>query len=156
MVYGLESKDIITFVIALYGAGLSTFNLFDSLKKEKRRIVVSCEPTFYAYPDGNVGTQQTSIKIANHGQRAVVVNAPKLRMPNGKFMFLAGADGAKKFPKRLEDGDSVSLTIPDSEISKTLVRAGYSGNVKLRPQCTDQTERRYRGKALMFTVKPEG
>jgi hypothetical protein len=71
-------------------------------------------------------------------------------------MFLAGADGAKKFPKRLEDGDSVSLTIPDSEISKTLVRAGYSGNVKLRPQCTDQTERRYRGKALMFTVKPEG
>jgi hypothetical protein len=52
MLYGLENKDIVTLTIALHGAGLSTFVMYQSMSKERKRVKIECESTFYAIPMG--------------------------------------------------------------------------------------------------------
>jgi hypothetical protein len=150
MIKSLETKDIITLIIAAWGACLSTFVYLQSVWKERRHVVVIRSPAFFAYPDGNVGTQQTQIEVVNHGHRPVVVSAPTIRLPNKKHMNLVGAKGAMDFPKRLEDGESASLYIGDADITRALKRAGYSGVVALWPTCTDKTGNRYWGKKREF------
>src|SRR5438552_1513292 len=100
----IETKDVITFAIAAYGAGLATFNQVQSIIKGQRQIAVGISPAFFTYADGSISSQMASIDVVNRGRRPVVVSAPTLRMPNGEFIFFTDARGYSKFPTRLEDG----------------------------------------------------
>jgi hypothetical protein len=152
----LEVKDIVTFVIAIYGAFLSTFNLRQALNKERRQIFVTYTPAFLAYGDGNTSTQMTSIDIVNHGYRPVVAVAPTVRMPNGENMSFVGVPDFRNFPRKLEDGESVSMMIPNDEVAKVLRANGYSGKVKLWPNCKDRTGKRYWSKKWIFDLATDG
>ncbi len=114
---GFDTKDYVTLGIALYGAVLASTVFIQSLRKERRRIVVGISPTFYAYADGSLSTQMASIDVVNHGHRPVVVKAPAIRIPNGQFLSFTGAKGYGDFPKRLEDGEKASITVRYREIS---------------------------------------
>jgi len=55
------------------------------------------------------------------------------------------ADGFSRFPKRLEDGEKVSLHVKFAHIKE-----GYSGMVTIYPNCKDSTDKRYWGKQWKF------
>jgi hypothetical protein len=141
----LSVKDGITLAIAMYGAFLSTFVLFQSWQKDRRRIRVRAHPTFLQYADGSFSTQLTEIVITNFGKRAVVVNSPCVRLPNGKFVTFGDADGLRDFPKRLDDGEKAAIRLTNQKIAKGLKIAGYAGKVRVRPSCTDTIGTRYLG-----------
>src|SRR5215475_234728 len=100
MIYGLELKDTITLGVALYGASLSSFMMYRSWRKERKRVMLECNIAVKVSPDGILGEQTTSITVVNVGQRPVVVNAPQFQMPNKKLMHLLPGEGYEAFPKR--------------------------------------------------------
>jgi hypothetical protein len=146
----LETKDIITFGTALYGAVLSTLAFRQSRRKEEKQVTLQCTVAVRFDEDDNPIAKMTVIEVINSGQRPVVVSDPTFRMPNGKLMFFLPAEGRKQFPKSLADGEKVSLYCHDDALGKALRAEGYSGKVRLIPQCTDQTEKQYWGEKLIF------
>lgn len=147
----IGTKDIITFVIASYGAALSTFNLYRSVVNERRRIVIKQSTGWYTYPQ-SLGPPMACIEIVNRGRRPVVVNLPQLQLPNHKSMTMMNADGGHDFPKRLDDGEAASVRIGYDLIAESLRNFGYSGEIVLRPLCTDSTGKTFRGKQWKFNV----
>ncbi len=148
-----ETKDIITLVIAAYGAVLSSFNLWQASTKNRRRILLKRSIGFYTYAGGGMGSAMATFEVINQGYRPVVVDAPTIKLPSGKQMILLTADGLKDFPKRLEDGETVSLRIPFADITAALKKDGYSGTVTLWPICKDSTGNLFKGKRWRFDVK---
>jgi hypothetical protein len=145
-------KDVITFAIAVYGAALSTFNLVQSITKERRQVIINQTAAFYALPAGGVGPAMVNIDVINRGHRPVVVSAPTMQMPNGRLLVFINADGFRDFPKRLEDGETGSIRMPYHLIASSLRDAGYSGKVDLRAICIDTTGKRYWGKKYKFDI----
>jgi|ERR1700730_18285831 hypothetical protein len=150
----IETKDIITFCIAVYGAGLSSFVFYQSLLKDRRRVVIKQSTAFYTYPQG-LGPPMASIEVINRGHRPVVVSAPQLQLPNKERMVLVNADGIHEFPKRLEDGESVAIRMQYDAIAESLRKAGYSGKVILRPMCSDSTGKTFRGGKWHFDISTD-
>jgi hypothetical protein len=146
----IETKDIITFCIAVYGASLATFNQIQSILKDRRRITVAISPSFFTYADGSISSQMASIEVVNRGHRPAVVSAPALQMPNGKLVFFTDSDGFGNFPTRLEDGEKASISVKFRKLADALKGAGFSGKVTVRPSCKDTTNKRYWGKRWKF------
>jgi hypothetical protein len=71
----LETKDVATLVIALYGAVLSSFNFIVSLNKERRRLRVEFEETTYYSRTEFIDDAEEAVvlRIANIGNRSVVI-----------------------------------------------------------------------------------
>jgi len=59
----METKDIITLSIAIYGAILSSGVTAYTVLKGRRRIKVDMSPSFFVYGDGEVSTQIASIDV---------------------------------------------------------------------------------------------
>ncbi|WP_041801235.1 hypothetical protein [Rhodopseudomonas palustris] len=148
---GLELKDY----IGVAGLVLSVAIWMRTIWREWRRIEVSVSPAFHVYADGEVSTQNASIDIVNRGNRPVYVKAPTLLAPDGKHLSFVGVVDFKKFPKKLEEGESASLCVSYSEISRTLRKQGHSGKVKLRPCCLDATGKRHVGKRWTLDISKE-
>ena len=70
--------------------------------------------------------------------------------------MLLNADGAQDFPKRLEDGEAAQVRMLYDAIAECLRREGCSGNVTLRPVCSDTTGKTYTGKPWNSTLTPTG
>jgi hypothetical protein len=150
----VTAKDVITFVIAVYGAVLSSIVFYRSIVKERRRVVITQSAAFYAYPQG-LGPPMAAIEVTNHGYRPVVVSAPQLQLDNGQHMVLMNADGIHEFPKRLEDGETAQIRMRYDVIAESLRGAGYSGKVILRPTCSDSTGKLFRGKKWKFDISTD-
>lgn len=145
---GLEPKDYIG-VAALV---LSIAIWLRTIWRERRRLEVKVSPAFFTYANGEISTQMASIDVVNRGNRPVYVKAPTLLAPNGKFLTFVGVDDFKKFPKKLEDGESASLCVTFSEIARVLKKQGCEGTVKLRPSCLDATNKRHWGSRWKLNV----
>jgi hypothetical protein len=105
VVLGLGLKDY----IGLAGLLLSVAIWVRTIWREWRHLEVRISPAFFAYADGEISTQTASIDVVNRGTGHVHVKAPTLRTPDGKFLTFVGVDDFKRFPKRLEAGESASL-----------------------------------------------
>ncbi|HWA97617.1 MAG TPA: hypothetical protein VG713_03970, partial [Pirellulales bacterium] len=77
--------SVITAVVAIYGAGVSTYMLVEKRRESKFDLVVSGSFGFLTGPRG-LSAQMIIITVANRGQRGVIVNAPALRLPNGRTL----------------------------------------------------------------------
>jgi hypothetical protein len=138
----MDIKDIITLVIAIYGAGLSTYILY----KQRRHISIAIQPDFHVYANGSISTQMVSIKAVNLGARDVKLTFPTIRLPNGKFLSFTNVSGMNEFSKRLADGDTASLSMSMQKLSNSLKSTGLKGKVKIRPCCYDSAGKQYLGK----------
>jgi hypothetical protein len=144
-------KDVITFVIAAYGAALSTFNLIQAIRKERRKVVIKQMGAMYGPPLDHIPLM-ASFEVINLGHRPVVVRAPTVQVPNGQFMAFVNADGFEQFPKKLEDGESVEMRVRYQVIADALKKDGFSGIVPLRTCCTDTTGKRFWGERWKLDV----
>jgi hypothetical protein len=86
-------------------------------------------PSFFVYGDGEVSTQRT---------------------PNNRFLVFQKAVGLSDFPKRLQDGEKVSLHVNFAHIKEGLNKEGYCGTVSVYPTCKDNAGKRYWGKKWKF------
>jgi hypothetical protein len=141
-------KDIFLAVIAVYGAGLSTFNYFQARSKDRRHVRVS---TAMATPtDGAFAGQMfAKFEAVNAGHRPVTITHIALELPKNKRVFSQGEGmpGLKDtpLPATLSDGQAARMTMPLYHIAEALMSNGYTGKTRITPICIDSLNNVYRG-----------
>ena len=148
----IEDQNHVTLIVAIAGFVLSLAIWIRTIWRERRHLEVRVTNAFFVYGNGEISTQMASVDVINKGSRPVVVKAPTLRAPNKKHLTFIRVDDFKKFPKKLEDGDSASLCVAYAEIAKTLKAQGYKGKVRLKPSCLDTGGKRYWGKKWQLDI----
>jgi hypothetical protein len=143
-------KDILLFLLALYGAALSTFNWRQAVRKERREIKVSMSTVIPTYHNGDTGNCFARIEATNVGHRPLTVTTIALELPTGARMFptathvLPGMPNSI-FPVHLSDGQSAYLSLSYGEIAAALLQHGMSERIKLIPLCLDSSGGIYKG-----------
>jgi hypothetical protein len=144
-------KDAITLAIAGYGAGLSTYNLVQAVRRDRRQLKVSMSTALYTYgPD--LGPAMLSIEVVNTGHRPVVVNPPTLRLPDNKTLALMGADGISDFPKELGDGAAGAIRSRYRDVAAALASSGYPPIVEVTPICSISTGQTFSGRPWKVNI----
>jgi hypothetical protein len=96
-----------------------------------------------------------AIEVINDGHRAVVANAPQLKIAEDpdRVIALLGADGVSDFPKRLDQGDSGVVQIEYRDVAVALARKGFRGSVRLKATCTDSIGNSYDSEPWTISIR---
>jgi len=145
-------KDASLFLLALYGAALSTFNWRQAVRKERREIKVSLSTIIPAYANGDTGNYFAKIEATNVGHRPVTVTMIALELPTGARMFPKAEHAVPGMPNSilpmpLSDGQSAHLSLSYGEIAAALLHNRISARIKLIPVCADSSGGIYKGSA---------
>ena len=143
-------KDVLLFLLAVYGAVLSTFNWRQAVRREKRTINVKMSTAMPTFEDGHVGPCFAMIEATNSGHRTVTITTLALELPTGARMF---ATTPNSFPGRpdtalpanLSDGQSAYLYLSYQDIAGALIQSGRNERTKVIPVCEDSVGGVYKG-----------
>jgi hypothetical protein len=144
------AKDVLLFLLAVYGAALSTFNWRRSVRKSRREVQVSVSTAMPTYNDGRLGPCFAKVEATNAGHRAVTITALSLELTTGERLFSAIPDAFPgmqdtSLPAALSDGQSAHLFISYRDIAAALIQNGRRGMTKLTPVCNDSVGGIYKG-----------
>ena len=157
----IEWPQAITALVAIYGAVISTYNLIQQRKKERRnlKIDVSAEKcdkvegiNKYGEPIRKPDVPTRVFTILNIGQRAVMVDRFDLCIKNGECIEVPqvnlgyyGEGGIFQYhddflplPYDLLPDRKYHLRIHDEDIAKVLHEKGYSTKLELIGRFIDQ------------------
>jgi len=152
MATSISSIEIITALVAVYGAALSTIIFIKDQNKHKRKVTIKLSNGFLT-SDRGLSDPMLIFEIANPGQKSVTLVGPKITLPDNKSMFFPEIGSIVRFPATLEEGKSIQAWIKISDLKAELVRCGYKGTIKLNYSIDDQTGKTYNGKkSLNFPV----
>jgi hypothetical protein len=145
-----EGVTFVTLVIALYGAGLSTWNAFKASQRDQRLLSVRLNTVYEAFVGRGFGPPMLQIEVVNIGHRDLVADAPQLQVGADKrhVMVLVEASGLSDFPKRLQEGERASVRIGYRDFALSLQDARHRGKVKLYGLCKDSSGETHRSKPL--------
>lgn len=139
----------VTAVVALYGAGLSTYTLIQNRKEKQRQISVKLSNGFLTYGP-ELSPAMLLIEATNPGDRTVVLNTVGLSLPDGKTVAFPNPQSTVCFPYPLQEGNSCMVWTPLKELAQQLSQKGYSGKVRLVGFYRDQLGTVYRSNAFAF------
>lgn len=150
-------KDVVLFALAIYAAVLSTFNLIQSIKKDRRSIKVTMNsiiPTFGA----QLGPTFVQLKAVNSGHRPVSVTLLTIQLPDGRRLMSFNRDNSHRMPEstlpaKLSEGEFANCYFSYQDVAHALLSHGYNGVTKLTPVCEDSIGATHRGKA--WGVNPQ-
>ena len=150
-------RDVVIFLLAIYGAGLSTFNLRQAMRREKRRVMVKFNTMVPTYADGSLGERYASIEATNVGHRVVRIETIGWSLPGNRHMFPTVRNSFPgmpdtDLPASLEDGDTARLIMSYADIAGALSDGGYTGTVEITPYCKDTTGKTHTGKPWQFDL----
>lgn len=92
------AKDVALFLVALYGAVLSTFNWRQAVRNDRRVVKVGVSTAMPGYADGRLGPPFAKVEAINVGHRVVVVKTLTLELENGDQLLPAQADAFPGMP----------------------------------------------------------
>jgi hypothetical protein len=145
---GEHWAQIITAIVAVYGAVLSTLNLLNIRKEKKRQLFVKMSYGWLTLPRG-LSDPKLLIEVANPGYRRVTIQPSYIRLPHGEKLVFPWPTAEVRFPHELLEGKSCSLWVEEAEVKRSLKEKGYSGKVKLQAEVYDQTGKNYRAKKAL-------
>ncbi|MDA9474387.1 hypothetical protein XI03_07680 [Bradyrhizobium sp. CCBAU 65884] len=142
-------KETVLFGLAIYGATLSTWNLYSALRKERRAIRISMGSkmpvnTGLAY-DGRCFAH---LEVTNAGQRPVTIVTIGLEVPGGKWLnpgrHYPGLDNTE-LPITLTDGQTARLHYAYADIAAALMEGFAGKRTRLVPFAKDSVGNTHRG-----------
>jgi hypothetical protein len=152
----MDWTNIITAVVALYGAVLSTYMFITQLRKEKFRIKVKITMGFMSFVSGSTSNAMVFLSASNPGQKAVVLSAQGFMLPDKRSMVFPNAQTNVTFPYELLPAKSCQIWIEAREIAETLKSHGFSKKVKLIGFYRDQLDKVYKSKPYKFDIDEWG
>lgn len=141
-----EWKAIVTAVVAVYGAVLSTVNLFIGIRQHRTRVKVVAK--FGVRVGGAYSIPMVTITTINTGAKPVVIDAAEFELPDRKHIYPPAEELPPGGPYKLDPGASLQFYFPLANLKGALQASGYLPGVRLRPFCTDQAGRRFTGKRI--------
>jgi hypothetical protein len=140
----LSTSEILTLLVALYGAVLSTVLGVRELRKGKRKVRVTCKMALAPNPAGSDVWEFVSIQAVNDGYRPVEIKMAGLLMSNGEFFTQIRSNmGPLPLPKKIEDGDSITVHFDYSEVERALRERSSEGVVFTKAVVRDAAGKEY-------------
>jgi hypothetical protein len=142
------AKDVLLALLGLYGAVLSTVNYIQSVRKERRALVVTVSTAMPTY-GSTLGDCFAKIEAINPGHRAVTASTLCLELAGGQRLFSMGSAlpgiSDTQLPVSLSDGQSAHLFMSYKDIGNALMSRGHTQKTKLTPICVDSLGNVYKG-----------
>lgn len=143
MITSLSTVELLTLLLALYGAVLSTVLGIRELRKDRRQIRVTCRMALTPSPTGGVW-EFVSVEAVNTGHRPVEITMAGLLMKNGNlFTQVRSNAGPLPLPKKLEDGERVSVLFDYAEVKTALSEQTDSKNRYIKAIVRDAIGKKY-------------
>jgi hypothetical protein len=112
----MKPTEILTAVVAAYGAALSTFSVFRQANSERVKILVTCSRDMQLHGDDRYADMTLVVlKAVNIGRRPVTIvgSGAKCLYPAEHFM---GRDNRPTMPCEIKEGGSVMTTLDQAGI----------------------------------------
>ena len=123
---------IVTGVVAIYGAMLSSWNAYSSYRAKRRSINVEVSYGCETYQGGEWGPQSIIVTALNKGHQPITLAGAGIRWPDGRTSVCLGPSGNTRFPHELDGGKSCMVCLPIREIVPPMKNVGFSGKVRLK------------------------
>ena len=142
---------IITALVAVYGAILSTFNIIANRRDKQQRLSVVLSNGFLTYGP-NVGPLMLFIEIANVGSKVVTINSINIKLPKGESVPIVniinprGVSLPVSLPYTLEESKSCSTGVEIEKLAKAIIQEGYSKKIKLHATVSSGAGKIYKSK----------
>jgi hypothetical protein len=146
----MTATDILTALIALYGAGLSTLIALREWKARRPDVHVGLSMgTFDACP-GNPTDTMVFLVAANAGTKAATLAWMGFVLPNRSRLTLTDPDSNATFPHKLMPEESCQVWIEATRLAEHLKSDGFSDSVKLIGFYKNVVGRVYKSKPFEF------
>lgn len=145
----MSQLELVTLIIAVYGAVLSTAGLIRQHNLDRPRIRVTMS-SLLPVGGARLSAAYVSIRAVNHGQRQAVVDTITIELPDRRTLALVSGVGTF-LPAVLQQGEGAQLNVPYADIGGGLMLSNFGERVKIRPICHDSLGRTHRGKAWVIT-----
>jgi hypothetical protein len=145
-------KDGALFIVAIYGAVLSTINYWRARQKDRRSIRVVLNTVMPTY-GASLGPPFFCLQAVNMGHRVSLVSVLTLQLPDRRRIWpicsnqVAGMNDTS-FPARLAEGEVAQRYISYEDVGNALMAHGIVTKTKLTPICEDTTGGQYAGKPI--------
>ena len=142
---------LITALVALYGAALSTYTLISSRLDKRRRIKVELSKGFLP-TDVDPPKTMLFIQVSNPGHITVTIQPPGIQLPGGGTRVFRNPNSDVGFPHDLDPGKACTVWTPLAVLAKQFKEKGFSGKVELVGFCRDAVGTTHKGKRWEFNV----
>jgi hypothetical protein len=120
--------SVVTPIVALYGAALSTYTII-AKKRESQRVVKVIMSHGIPVYGSQLGDDIVLVTATNPGNRAVRLSGVSIRLPNTKQIVLF--ESAGPLPHDLHEGDKFESWIGLKQLRQTLRGEQLTGKVRL-------------------------
>jgi hypothetical protein len=147
----LPWAQVITGIVALWGAGLSTLLAVRQIRRDHYRIRVKVGPALITMTDG-AAPAAVLFEVQNAGYRAAEIRAIYLRLPHKRKFAFPRIQSDSPLPHRLEEGGRLTAWIYAGELASALSANGYKGLIAVRAECTDALDKSYFSKPMDIDI----
>jgi hypothetical protein len=153
MEFNIGLDVIITLLIAIYGALLSTYSVWTARQEHKREVKVELSYGLKTNPISGVSPTLLILSALNTGTKTVTLSSTGLILPRKKYLFFPRPESNVTFPYDLPEGKSCSIWIATEELANDLKREGYSGRIALKGYYRDAIGGYYKSKSVKFNIE---
>jgi hypothetical protein len=143
---------IITAIVAVYGAILSTVNLITNIRNEQPRLSVvlksgNLEGSYLRFGPSSASSM-LFIVIANVGSKVVTIQVINIKVTKGSFLPIWNIINPRgiSLPYTLEESQNCIAGVDIKELSKKLIQSGCSKIIKLHAIVVSGTGKIYKSK----------
>ena len=147
----IDWTKVVTALVAIYAAILSTYTLLSSRKEKKRQIKVELSFGFRVFGP-KLGPTSLLITASNPGYRTVTLTGVGIRLPDNRQAILPNPPSDVQFPYDLPEGKHCTAWFDAKELAATLRREGFAGKVKLVGFYRDALGTVYASNRLRFNM----
>jgi hypothetical protein len=148
----MDSGDIITALLAMYGAILSTIVAIRDWRARRPKIAVKTSWGLLDLGRGNTSDAMLFVQATNPGQKPVTLSSVGFVLPSQERVFLKEPHGSMRIPCELASESACQVWIGAGELAQLLRSHGFSGTLRLIGFYNDQVGRTHKSKPFKFDV----
>ncbi len=143
---GISVTDYAIAAVAIYGAVLSSYGVFQDWDSKKYKIVAHLGLGITV--QGPVKYKAYSISAKNVGERPVNMSSVAFNLPNKKILHIMDPLREGKLPHKLEPGEEFLIDYGMDKLRQTLSENGYGDLTEISVRFKDQLENEYHSNTL--------
>lgn len=143
---------IVTALVAVYGAGLSTWTFYHNRARTRIRLNIEIAMGFLPVMGSGLGPTNLILEVSNPGHRAVTVQPPSILLPDGRQVVFMNPNSEVEFPFELREGKNCHSWTPLRDLAIQIGDAGLSGTVDLVASVKDLVGNEFKSKKWPLDV----
>lgn len=147
----IKWTDIVTALVALYAAGLSTYNFI--MERRDKRPSLNVRLSYGALTLSDHGQIVLLFNVSNAGSQPITLTSIGVRLNDKRTLYMPQLSGTASLPIELQPGQGRLFWMLPHVVAQSLHEQGYNGEQKVRAVCTDATGREHFSKSWTFNIE---